>query len=307
MGIAEQTIYNWENQAFNGTLNLEEDRAINSNYSTPYKFTGKELDTETGLYYFGARYYDAKISRWISTDPALEKYFPKPNDYDTEHDFYWYLQQDGSKKLAGLGGVFNAVNMDVYHYAGNNPVKLVDPDGEVLDIGIDIAFIGYDIYSLSNNEGYKDWINWAALGGDIVGVVTPFVTGVGAGIRTAKAVDKAVDTTKAAAKASDVAKPANKTVIGKLRDLKSLRHGENTLLKHLPDKGSPKLNWKQNANVLKQEMKKGLPIRDATVDTKTGELLENTGFLKAERELLKNYGWKYDPKTNLWLPPNPKK
>ena len=57
------------------------------------------------------------------------KYFPKPNDYDTEHDFYWYLQQDGSKKLPGIGGVFNAVNLDVYHYAGLNPVKLVDPDG----------------------------------------------------------------------------------------------------------------------------------------------------------------------------------
>jgi hypothetical protein len=68
----------------------------------------------------------------VSADPALVegKYFPKPNDYDTEHDFYWYLQQDGSKKLPGIGGVFNAVNMDVYHYAGNNPVKLVDPDGE---------------------------------------------------------------------------------------------------------------------------------------------------------------------------------
>ena len=39
------------------------------------------------------------------------------------------MQQDGSKKLAGLGGVFNAVNMDVYHYAGQNPVKLVDPNG----------------------------------------------------------------------------------------------------------------------------------------------------------------------------------
>ncbi|MGB4268762.1 MAG: RHS repeat-associated core domain-containing protein, partial [Spirochaetota bacterium] len=103
-------------------------------YTTPYKFTGKELDKETNLYYFGARYYDARLSRWISTDPALQegKYFTKPNDYDTEHDFYWYLSQDGSRKLAGLGGVFNAVNMDVYHYAGQNPVKLVDPDGNTV-------------------------------------------------------------------------------------------------------------------------------------------------------------------------------
>jgi len=65
------------------------------------------------------------------------KYFPKPNDYDTEHDFYWYLQQDGSKKLAGMGGVFNAINMDVYHYAGNNPIKLTDPNGnQTVDPGI---------------------------------------------------------------------------------------------------------------------------------------------------------------------------
>jgi hypothetical protein len=72
------------------------------------------------------------MSRWISTDPALAegKYFPKSNDYDTEHDFYWYLQQDGSKKLPGIGGVFNAVNMDVYHYAGQNPVRFIDQKGE---------------------------------------------------------------------------------------------------------------------------------------------------------------------------------
>ena len=122
-----------------------EDKVTSDSYTTPYKFTSKELDAETGLYYFGARYYDARVSRWVSADPALAegKYFPKPNDYDTEHDFYWYLQQDGSKKLAGLGGVFNAVNMDVYHYAGDNPVKLVDPDGKTtIIIGIKAEVAG---------------------------------------------------------------------------------------------------------------------------------------------------------------------
>ena len=35
------------------------------------------------------------------------------------------MKQDASGKLPGIGGVFNAVNLDVYHYAGQNPVKLV--------------------------------------------------------------------------------------------------------------------------------------------------------------------------------------
>ena len=42
----------------------------------PYKFTAKEQDEETGLYYYGARYLDAKYSRWLSTDPAVGEYIP---------------------------------------------------------------------------------------------------------------------------------------------------------------------------------------------------------------------------------------
>lgn len=50
-------------------------------------------------------------------------------------------------------------------------------------------------------------------------------------------------------------------------------------------------------------MARGLPIRDATVDPMTDELVNNTGFLRAERYLLQGRGWTYDLKLTLWLPP----
>ena len=67
----------------------------NETWSTPYKFNGKELDEETGLYYYGARYYDPRVSLWLGVDPLAEKY---PN----------------------VGG---------YVYCHNNPVNLIDLDG----------------------------------------------------------------------------------------------------------------------------------------------------------------------------------
>ncbi|MDY3525979.1 type IV secretion protein Rhs [Riemerella anatipestifer] len=62
----------------------------------PYLFNGKELDSETGLYYYGARYYDPKTSIWLNVDPLAEKYpFTSP-----------------------------------YTYTNNNPIMFVDPDGK---------------------------------------------------------------------------------------------------------------------------------------------------------------------------------
>jgi hypothetical protein len=84
------------------------------------------------LYYFGARYLDPQTSRWVSPDPALEDYLPVP-PVDDEARRY-------NSQLPGMGGVFNPVNINVYCYAGTNPVKFIDPNGKWL--GFDDAFTG---------------------------------------------------------------------------------------------------------------------------------------------------------------------
>ncbi|MBK8553902.1 MAG: hypothetical protein IPL53_23800 [Ignavibacteria bacterium] len=43
--------------------------------NTKFRFTSKERDVESDYDYFGARYYDARISNWGSIDPLLEKHY----------------------------------------------------------------------------------------------------------------------------------------------------------------------------------------------------------------------------------------
>jgi RHS repeat-associated protein len=45
----------------------------NGTWNTPYLFNGKELDEETGLYYYGARYLNPTSAVWMSVDPLWEK------------------------------------------------------------------------------------------------------------------------------------------------------------------------------------------------------------------------------------------
>ncbi len=68
--------------------------AASEGVANPLRYAGRELDTETGLYYMRARYYDPGTSRFVSEDPI------------------------------GLDGGIN-----VYAYAGNNPVTYRDPFG----------------------------------------------------------------------------------------------------------------------------------------------------------------------------------
>ncbi len=65
---------------------------------TPYLFNAKEFDEETGMYYYGARYYEPRLSLWMSVDPLQEKY----------------------------------PNISTYCNAANNPIKFIDSDGRKL-------------------------------------------------------------------------------------------------------------------------------------------------------------------------------
>ncbi|WP_461246294.1 RHS repeat-associated core domain-containing protein, partial [Treponema sp. R6D11] len=117
----------------------------------PYRFTGKELDEETGYYYYGARYLDPRTSRWISTDPAMGDYIPSaPVDDEAR-------KRNGN--LPGMGGVFNVVNLHVYHYAGNNPIVLRDADGRVINTPALLYMQSDPLYkneSLGGTPSYDD-------------------------------------------------------------------------------------------------------------------------------------------------------
>ncbi len=80
--------------------------------STPYLFSGKELDEETGLAYFGFRYYDGRQGQWITPDPILEGML------DSEKISTPDLS-DGPYRLPGR----------IYAYAANSPTNRTDALG----------------------------------------------------------------------------------------------------------------------------------------------------------------------------------
>ena len=57
----------------------------NNVWNTPYLFNAKEFDEETGMYYYGARYYDPRLSLWMSTDP-MEEISPDISSYTFCHN-----------------------------------------------------------------------------------------------------------------------------------------------------------------------------------------------------------------------------
>jgi hypothetical protein len=71
---------------------------------------------------------------------------------------------------------------------------------------------------------------------------------------------------------------------------------------NLPNKGTPKLNWKANYGALRSEMNLEKPIFDS-YKLPNGNLISTGGFLNAERYTLQSRGWMYSPGKGSWMPP----
>lgn len=120
-----------------------------------HKYTGQEEDPETGLYYYGARYYDPALARFISAD-TIVPYFSDPQSFNR------------------------------YSYAGNNPIIYTDPTGHV--IGIDDAIIigiaigaaaGAVSAGIQSGWDFDAMFQGAVIGGAIGGVTGGVSMGVG--------------------------------------------------------------------------------------------------------------------------------
>lgn len=83
-----------------------------------HTYTGKELDQETGLFYYGARFYDPKIGRFLTLDPYM---FGRPK---ADH-------------------LYNPQRLNIYAYALNSPYRYIDPDGRnpiVIAVGLGVLY-----------------------------------------------------------------------------------------------------------------------------------------------------------------------
>jgi hypothetical protein len=99
---------------------------------------------------------------------------------------------------------------DRYAYSNNNPVRYTDPTGHWIESAVDIAFIAYDIYDISQNG--LNWENGLALAADVAGLALPVVTGGGAAVRALMHADDVVKAVNTADNVIDTAKAIDNAV-----------------------------------------------------------------------------------------------
>jgi len=121
---------------------------VNSGVTVQYRFSGKEQDL-SGLYYFGARYYNTELGRFITPDN-------------------------------GVPSTFDPQTLNRYSFARNNPVVYIDQNGECIDI-MYYLIAAMAIYNGIQN-GWQSALVTLGTAAISYGVFTPVSTSVGAAV-----------------------------------------------------------------------------------------------------------------------------
>ena len=111
-----------------------EERNNTWNTSYLFNFNAKEFDEGTGMYYYGARYYEPRLGLWMSVD-TISNYDPRNDDnyLDGEHN----------------GSVYNSFNLYPYEYCYQNSILLVDYTGKQANSSVLLARIPSGDYNFT--------------------------------------------------------------------------------------------------------------------------------------------------------------
>jgi RHS repeat-associated protein len=129
-----------------------------------YEYVGKERDEETGLYYYGARYYAGWLARFMSVDTMAGKFpFYTPYQYSGNNPITFY-DLDGTETTANEvanikpnGQQENSQNFTIPKYSKENPIKadntnLQFPDPQIIDRKLNPPKNPFNIVGLDNSE-----------------------------------------------------------------------------------------------------------------------------------------------------------
>ena len=112
-------------------------------YATPYRFNGKELDEETGLYYYGARYYNPRLSVWYGTDPLQE--------FNLNISSYCFVHANPIRRIDAIG---------LTDYEVDNETKRIE-DGHD-DLRISVGTMAFDkLQTYFSNDNYSYYSEWS--------------------------------------------------------------------------------------------------------------------------------------------------
>ncbi|MDX2069123.1 MAG: toxin TcdB middle/N-terminal domain-containing protein [Haliscomenobacter sp.] len=99
-----------------------------SSNTTPYLYNAKERDEETGLYYYGARYYNPATSQWVGVDPKAGKY-PGLSPYCfVANNPILFVDKNGKEIFFSSRGEFIGL------LGVNNDIRIIDGDEKIIEI-----------------------------------------------------------------------------------------------------------------------------------------------------------------------------